>query len=1109
MGTLAPSLPVVDVPLSLFGGTDSELAPSDCPEGVSPDNQDVMFLPGEVFSRWGLHSILNVPTGNPILYQKSYKQPNDQVLTLFLDSSGALYAEPVSTAPGTYSSIFTVSPVLYAQSVTAFGREYLAFSDLLHGQGVPLQYDGTFLDRVTMDGPGAPPNVANYQPASATIVGSGAAINIAASSVGIQWVDGFVIVGVQWWAHVRITTTTAHGLSVGQGVVITGSTSTPSINQSWVVYAVDSATTFRIAFPLQQPSPPSGGGGTVQPTGLIRASNIVTATTTAPHGFQVGWQVQISGVANSNIGGGIASISRDGNGVVTVTTNGPHGFFIPTPAAAATQNLAIVGVTNPDTSFNGTFQVQSVLSPTIFTYQQNGTVESSSAGTGNVQDIWNTTAFIQSIPTATSFTYQQIGPSDSQAAGLASIIGQLSPGAHNCVVIFLTREGALTAPSPPVTFVANGAQQLFVSNLPIGPANVVARVLGFTGAGGDNYFIIPAVPRVGTQIVGTSLVIPDNTTSSVVIDFSDNTLFAAVPIDVIGNDLFDQAVLGPVLGFFAYESRLSAWGDYNKIENFLNMGFCGGYLSGALTAPLGWNSGSNAGGTLVNGGPWAAGQVWQITGDGTTNKKGLLTQSAFEDSFGDPVIQPSTSYLFRLWAQARTSNLNGDVVISLTSASTSFSSTVAIPIATIPVAGAFTPLFPFSLETPAVIPPDLILSVYVVNLNNGATLLLGELEMIFAENPFRDQLSRWSYVENPEGIALTTGNLGPEDDPGPIRCFSLQRNNCLLKTDGGVHEFSSNDAEPDEWTVNQITRSVGCMSLRGGDPGMFGSGDAAEDWDVSADQKGLYLFAGGDHWKISQEYQTFWDQINLAAQQTVFVKNDPHNRRIYVGIPTGAETTPNLLIVMDYRELDTAVQIAGAPPLRITLAGLMKSSDLTRKWTRFNLAMNAAEILIRPGNEKEICLGGNFGNFYFLDPAKLTDDDYGILGGAAGVPYYITYGFVNHDQEQQLQLGTGRKLAKRLTGYVTGTGLFSHTAYIDSLQNPMPQSSFRQLNQDMDEGTAQPYDVMWTTGYHGERIFYQVQAEPLPGTTDLQFRLQKLIPGLMQDPIAPRRQMAL
>src|SRR6185437_9563978 len=152
-----------EVPLSLFSGLNTELAPPDIPEGVSPDNQDVAFLPGSVFSRPGLHKLFASPfPGNvTVVYAKTYLQANGQPLNLFLTSDGKLWKEDVTNSAGSYSQIGTVTPGAWYISTTFGGKEYLAFSDGLHGTDVPLQFDGTFLDRVSQDGPGAAPSVAD------------------------------------------------------------------------------------------------------------------------------------------------------------------------------------------------------------------------------------------------------------------------------------------------------------------------------------------------------------------------------------------------------------------------------------------------------------------------------------------------------------------------------------------------------------------------------------------------------------------------------------------------------------------------------------------------------------------------------------------------------------------------------------------------------------------------------------------------------------------------------------------------------------------------------------------------------------------------------------
>src|SRR5580658_10423653 len=104
------------------------------------------------------------------------------------------------------------------------------------------------------------------------------------------------------------------------------------------------------------------------------------------------------------------------------------------------------------------------------------------------------------------------------AQGTITPYGQAAPGQHQMQVIYLTRNGYTTAPSPPVKFIANGGQYLSVSNIPIGPPNVVARILAFTGAQGDYFFYIPVPAQSQGQVVSTATQINDNTTTSIVLD---------------------------------------------------------------------------------------------------------------------------------------------------------------------------------------------------------------------------------------------------------------------------------------------------------------------------------------------------------------------------------------------------------------------------------------------------------------------------------------------------------------------------------------------------------------------------------------------------------------
>jgi hypothetical protein len=154
------------------------------PENISPDCQDVAFAPGEVSSRPAVQVIFNpaLETNSTIVYGKSFKLPSGAIKNLYYSSTGKFYVEDVLNTPGTATLLFTSTPGSYCKSITAFGREYIAISDGLHGTEVPLQYDGTLLRRVTGDGPGSPPAVTSLAYPTVALAASSAPTTVAVVS---------------------------------------------------------------------------------------------------------------------------------------------------------------------------------------------------------------------------------------------------------------------------------------------------------------------------------------------------------------------------------------------------------------------------------------------------------------------------------------------------------------------------------------------------------------------------------------------------------------------------------------------------------------------------------------------------------------------------------------------------------------------------------------------------------------------------------------------------------------------------------------------------------------------------------------------------------------
>jgi hypothetical protein len=114
--------------------------------------------------------------------------------------------------------------------------------------------------------------------------------------------------------------------------------------------------------------PSSVSAAPAQVTYTITVTNPITATSAFPANVSVTHTLtQQPAIIDA------AGASRNGaTGIVTITTVGSHGLNIG-------QSVTIAGVT--DASFNGTFTIQDVPSPTTLTYAQAGATASSGSGT--------------------------------------------------------------------------------------------------------------------------------------------------------------------------------------------------------------------------------------------------------------------------------------------------------------------------------------------------------------------------------------------------------------------------------------------------------------------------------------------------------------------------------------------------------------------------------------------------------------------------------------------------------------------------------------------------------------------------------------------------------
>ena len=730
------------------------------------------------------------------------------------------------------------------------------------------------------------------------------------------------------------------------------------------------------------------------------------------------------------------------NNVATITTTTPHGYQVGQTVLVAGSVL--------DASFGGTFLITSVPSATTFTYANPG------ANMAN-------------------------GGDGTSTGGNVTLQPQCSPGVHQLAIIFETRQGYLTAPSAPLNWTTAGGRRASVTNIPTGPANVTARILAFTGANGASFFYVASnVPQ------STAMRIADNTTTSLVVDFSDAALLASTNVD----ELFAQVALGECAGVIDYSSRLFWWGERSRVDNFVNLTFDGAFDPTGVT-PLGWTRDATYG---VGGAQESSNVVWgfayRFTGPGTSQptRRGMIAQSAYQDVEGVPILAPGTNYSVRLQA-AKNSALGGaTLTVDLYSASGG-GQIASAQIANTALATAYQQFsLAFSAPTPATIPADLVLRVYADFEDVPGTsefIYVDDIEIFATNTPYNVSQVRASGVEDPESYDALTGVLSVAEENGQaVRAAFRLRESLYFVKERSLYVTQDDGVNtPDKWTISEVSVSVGTPSVHGVDVG--------EDWAVIAGREGLYLFGGSEPVKISQEIQPTWDQINWQYGHTLWVSVDTRNKRILCGVPLGSATQPNTILMMDYRGLSSGSQIADATPVDFSsITKKLFVYGAARKWCPWSIAANCGALIERSNGTARTFLGNSAGNgkIYQLGDTQYSDD------GAAIASYYTTAYFLPSEMEASLDLRSHRKLFGYFTAYAEGAGSLALTAFADAAGFPQALPALALSNPGARD-LEMPVNVL------AERAAWQLGTSAVGAW----FRLQRIVPSLANDPWSPVR----
>lgn len=715
------------------------------------------------------------------------------------------------------------------------------------------------------------------------------------------------------------------------------------------------------------------------------------------------------------------------------------------------------------------------------------------AGVGTYNALW-AVRFLASPTTFVIILPNNFGVAAS-GGGTWVIAGNVAAGLHQVSVCYITRQNFITAPAvPPTTFNAAGSKRVVVGNIAAGPSNVIARLLIFTpvitppATTGSFY----SLPTGSSQIPTSAMLIQDNTTTQVTVDFSDAILIAGFQ----ANYLFTQLVLGESAFTIGYNSRMAWLGERAKLPNLINLDFDGGYLvAGGSIYPSGWTPDSTnfAGGSSATGiGDWANG--YSIFGQGPAIS-GKISQSAYQDYLGIPIINVNTGYGVRVrLAFAGTVPTQGVFHINLQSTSGAFT-TVGLAVNATALTGSFQEFIANLTDTPLSSPPsDLKLQVYCDGtLTTNTQIIVDSIEPFPLNNPYNYSTARFSHAFNPESYDGTTGQvqIRPSDGQQLRAGFPLRNNLYLAKdhylcyvTDDGVNE-------PSSWAVNEVSGTIGICGPN--------AVDWTEEWAVFAERAGLHMCWGSDPVKISPEiqnsasgaFQVSWSSINWAAAYTMWVRIDKVNKMILVGAPVNGATTPNVVFMLDYRWLDGASDIASSPLVTYSsFTGKILSHGRGRRWALWNMTINSMTFAERLDGTAQPLFGNGTANgiiYQQLDCAVQASDD-----GTAVDARYRTYATPSHMEEQMYRFSAHRKLLGYLKFAANGVGNLNL-----SITTVLRTTNLRPYALSLNPAG----DGERPVNLHGERFYISVETNAVGSW----FQLEKLIPCLKKDATIPVR----
>lgn len=911
--------------------------------------------------------------------------------------------------------------------------------------------------------------------------------------------------------------------AVDIGGTVTGSTSQNQFvwNQAWSVIATPTLYELQITGTLNQGGtasysfyPMSSANPAWQPDANYNTGDTVIDS------YGHAWSVGVSGQSGS----GIPNFPASPTTGATITDNEVTWVY----QSGMQLLLTVFNTANG----NGVFNVQNV--PVTGVSYSNNTLTTAvplPAGVGNIGEsgygILGGGAIIVIDPgqktagtghPGVSPIYPGVAPPQSSAT-ISVATPDLAAGQRYAVTLFQMADGAITPASPPVSFYTTGTTNQITLNattmqipLPLGPPGTIARIIAITAAGagiGGPYFYIPApvylppnAASLGQPVTVSATVIPDNTTSAEPVTFTllDTVLLNSVNITETGNNRQQTRALRPFAKALLDSGRAFYIGEQAAVTTLVNTDFSGGSL-GQTNAIPGWkfqpgNSQGTANFTIANAAPQA---YLALANGGSSalnpNPTGLtnavaLTQSIILTAENTPVLTPLLGYNVRVAASALNPASGASLVVSVLSAGGAVVRSFTVPASSMPAQGAGVAEF----SGPMLLPSDwgtgnqlpVTLGIYPLGLPAGDAINVYRVDVFPATEPYYDSQVTVSYAGDPAGVDAVTGavdisNFTQDPITNIYRFLSSVYITTATRT---FHVVSTALAEPALWEIREIANRSGCSGPL--------AQDAAEEFTVTADSNGVYVFDGGTHLRISQEIQQVWNQI--THPELTWVKVDLPNQRILVGVclptpntwlpndPTATPASPNVILACQFFGIESGRELGAEAPVTVSMfTGALLFREMRRKWAIWRIGANYADTdLSVPAR---LVLG--YGNsLVWLNPAVYTDL------GAAIQQSYTTYAIPDSRDAEQLQLGSHYHQYNYGLVLAEGAGQMTVTFVPENLRSTYPaftQPPFTLTNPALD-------DVNVPLNVTGNRMFVTLAASGAGSW----FNLRRVVMGVQE-----------